>query len=442
MSSPSPGSRPTKVRWLVVVLLMGLAFLAHFNRLGIAVAANAHFIGEGKLSEPQMGLVFSAFLLVYTIGMLPGGYLIDRVGPRWAMTAMGLGFGFWSALTGVLGWTGLAVSAMFVPLLVIRGLAGAASVPLHPGAARSVSLWLPLRERSSANGMVTAGALVGIALSYPLFGALMDALGWPGAFVAAGAALMLFAVLWGAVAADTPESHRWSNPAERELVSADGGTPARNRVTLREAAALFRNRSLLLLTLSYGALGYMQYMFFYWVEYYFGKVLSLPPSESRDAAFTVTMAMAVGMFAGGWVAALLSRTLGHAAGYRLVGVGGMGLCAAFSAAGVSAGDPATVVWYFSLAMGSLGLCEGIFWTTAPALEPRSGGLAAAVVNTGGNGVGLLAPVFTPLIGQAYGWNAAVVVACVVCGLGGLLWLGIQPGVPKGGAELVEEPEVW
>ena len=77
--------------------------------------------------------------------------------------------------------------------------------------------------------------------------------------------------------------------------------PAPTRATLGEALALFRNRSLVLLTLSYGALSYVQYMFFYWIEYYFGKVLNLPSSESRQAAFTVTIAMAVGMAGGGWV---------------------------------------------------------------------------------------------------------------------------------------------
>src|SRR5437763_4315734 len=107
---PTP-PRPTKVRWLIVTLLVGLVFLAHFNRVSISVAANAHFIGPDKLSEEQMGLVYSAFLLVYTLGMLPGGWLIDRVGPRRAMTWMGLGLGFWAALTGGLGWTGLNISA-------------------------------------------------------------------------------------------------------------------------------------------------------------------------------------------------------------------------------------------------------------------------------------------------------------------------------------------
>src|SRR5437016_3800331 len=107
-----PDPRPTNARWRVVALLTGFTFLAHFNRVSISVAANEHFIGPSKLSAEQVGLIYSAFLLVYTLLMLPGGAVIDRVGPRRALAAMGLGLGFWAAATGLLGWSGLAVTAM------------------------------------------------------------------------------------------------------------------------------------------------------------------------------------------------------------------------------------------------------------------------------------------------------------------------------------------
>jgi MFS family permease len=427
MSDPTPLSRPTKVRWMIVVLLMGLAFLAHFNRLSISVAGKKHFIGEDSLhlSKTQMGVVYSAFLLVYTIGMLPGGYWIDRVGPRRALTAMGLGVGFCVVLSGMLGWSGLTIPAMFLPLILIRSVAGATNVPLHPGAARAVSLWTPLRERSTANGLVNAGALLGIALTYPAFGALMDQVGWPMAFVYCGAALIFFAILWYVLAADAPTGHPWTNTAERELIAEDNSTPARTRATLREVLRLFGNRSLVLLTLSYGMLGYMQYMFFYWIEYYFGNVLKLPDSESRQAAFIVSIAMAIGMVTGGWVSDRLCHWLGFNSGARLIAIVGMGLSAGFCRLGVSMTDPNDVIWCFSLATGALGLCEGIFWTMAPALEPRNGGLACALLNTGGNGIGLLAPVITPILAEQYNWNTAVAVACVICGVGGLLWVLIR-----------------
>jgi ACS family D-galactonate transporter-like MFS transporter len=424
-------SKPTGVRWLIVALLVGFTFLAHFNRISMSVAGNERFIGPDKLSKQQMGLVYSAFLVVYTLGMLPGGWLIDRVGPRRAMAGMGLGLGFWAALTGAAGWFGLSFAALFVPLLLIRGVAGATSVPLHPGAARAVSLWVPLGQRSFANGLVTAGALVGIALCYPVFGWLLDRVDWPWAFVISGAALMLFAVVWYALAADSAAGHPWANEAERLLVA---GAQSRIRASWPEVKALFHNRSLVLLTLSYGALSYVQYLFFYWIEYYLEKELLLPKAESRDASFVISISMAIGMACGGWVSDRACRWLGHGAGSRAIVFIGMGLCALFGLLGTGTRDPQTVTLYFAMAMGALGLCEGIFWTTGPVLEKRNGALACAMLNTGGNGIGLLAPVLTPVIADAFGWAAAIVVAAIVCAVGGALWLGVKAPAATDAAE--------
>ena len=430
-SSTANHQTATNVRWQIIAMLMGFTILGHFNRVSISVAGKAKFIGPGLLTEDQMGMVYSAFLFIYTLGMLPGGWVIDRLGPRLALAGMGLGMGFCVVLTGGLGWLGLPVASLLLPLLLVRGLAGGLSVPLHPGAARTVSLWMPLTSRSTANGLVTAGALIGISLSYPGFGWLMDRLDWPMAFVASGSAMMLFAILWFALSTDCAADHPRANAAEKNLTISSPNASSTSRATFSDFARLFRNRTLVILTISYAALSYFQYLFFYWIEFYFGKELKLPDEESRQAAFTVTIAMAVGMAVGGVCTDQLCRRIGHRWGCRCIAFVAMGLSAAFAWYGVAAKDPSHVVWLFSLALGSLGLCEGIFWTTAPQLEPRSGGLACAFLNTIGNAGGLVAPMLTPWIGINYGWTTAIGVACLVCALGAVLWLWIdaEPDLP-------------
>jgi MFS family permease len=425
MSKSQHYPRVTNVRWLIVIMLMGFTFLGHFNRVSISVAGNERFIGTEGMSKEKIGLVYSAFLVAYTILMLPGGWVIDRLGPRLALTGMGLGMGFCVALTGSLGWLGLPIVSLWLPLLAVRGLAGAVSVPLHPGAARSVSLWVPLTSRATANGLVTAGALVGIAVTYPGFGFLMDWLDWPLAFVVSGATMMVFALVWCVVATDDAAGHSWVNAAKGNLEQANVSQLSRSKVSIRDVLSMFRNWGLILLALSYAALSYFQYLFFYWIEHYFEKELELPVTESRQAAFTVTMAMAIGMACGGLFSDFICRWFGRRWGCRGMALTGMGLSALFAWLGVSAQDPSQVVVLFSLALGSLGLCEGIFWTTAPLLEKRSGGLACAFLNTVGNAGGLLAPIFTPWIGHHYGWTTAIAVACLVCGAGALLWFGIN-----------------
>ncbi len=425
MSSTLRESQPTNVRWLIVVLLMGFTFLGHFNRNNISVVGSERFIKSGEISKEQMGWVYSTFLFVYTCGMLPGGWVIDRVGPKRALAGLGLGMGGCVILTGLLGYLKLSLAAMLIPLIFIRGLAGALSVALHPAAARSVSLWLPFKERSTANGLATAGALVGVATCYPLFGWLMDQVDWPAAFVCCGLTMMAFSVVWTSLAADDVNEHSWTNDAERNLVHVNDRVPARSTASIRDILRLFGNVQLLLLTLSYAALSYFQYLFFYWLGYYFDDVLKLPTDESRRATFTVLIAMAVGMGFGGWYSDWLCHRFGHRRGCRVMALTGMGASALFALLGVTTTDPQQIVLYFALALGSLGLCEGIFWTTAPTLEKKTGGMACAFLNTGGNAGGLLAPIFTPYLAKEFGWPAAISVACVVCALGGLLWLGID-----------------
>ena len=183
-------------RWRVVLLLMGYAAIAHFNRVGISVAGSEVFIKQLGISEVRMGWVYTAFLIVYTIGMLPGGWLIDRIGAAKALTLLGLSMGTFVALTGTLGWFTTGPHSLWLGLHVIRGLAGICSAPLHPGAAHVVHDLMPDHRRATANGMVTAGALIGIACCYPVFGWLMDRLTWPWAFIMSGLTLIGYGRLW------------------------------------------------------------------------------------------------------------------------------------------------------------------------------------------------------------------------------------------------------
>src|SRR5438045_7587653 len=83
-------ARLNAARWRVLPLLMAFAFLCHFNRVGMSVAGTERLMDDFHFSSDQMGLVYSAYLFVYTLLMIPGGWLIDRVGPRKALGMMGI----------------------------------------------------------------------------------------------------------------------------------------------------------------------------------------------------------------------------------------------------------------------------------------------------------------------------------------------------------------
>jgi len=420
--APAP---PTFVRWRIVALLALFAVLCHFNRVSMSVAGAEHFLPGHPERETRMGLIYSAYLLVYTICMTPGGWLIDRKGPRAALILMGLGSALFVLFTGLVGTAVKTWSLLFGGLLVIRGLLGAVTAPIHPAAARMVQSWTPLTERSLGNGAVNCAALVGIAAAYPGFGWLSGRFGWPGAFVISGIATVLSAAIWMLYARDGPAQHPGVNPEERELIELGAPVSASGPSGVG-LGRLVRNRSLILLTLSYATVGYFQYLFFYWMQYYFDHVMDLGKTQSRLYSTLAMSAMAIGMAVGGWLFGRVERFMGQRRGRALVCIVSMTASAIFLGLGILGQQPGWVVACFTLAMGAIGTCEAAFWTTATQVGAGRGGMAAALMNTGGNAGGLLAPVVTPLFSGYFGWHGGLALACAVSLAGAAMWFWIDP----------------
>jgi MFS family permease len=418
-----PGNR---ARWMMLALLMALAGISHFNRISMSIAGNHRIMEQYGIVPTRMGWVYSAFLITYTACMIPGGWFIDRFGTKAALMTVGFGSALFGALTGVVGLVVRDSGLLFVSLLIVRGLAGIASAPLHPGCARVVGHWAPPGRQSQANGLINGSALIGIAATPLVFGGLIDRFDWPTAFFIASAATVGWALVWTARATEQPML-----PADaKDLdVTMDEFAGFEHPLVANEAPTgwgdLLFDRSLVLLTLSYAAVGYFQYLFFYWMDYYFLKVLALPEGRSKFYSAIPPLAMALGMPLGGWLSDRLERSLGPRWGGRLVPMAGMFAGAGLLVLGILARETSWIVTWFALALGAMGASEGPFWATAIKLGGRRGGSAAGLLNTGGNIGGLLAPVVTPWVGAHYGWPAAIGVGSLVCLVGVGLWLGID-----------------
>jgi MFS family permease len=307
---------------------------------------------------------------------------------------------------------------------------GLLSEPLHPAASSAIGNLFPFAQRSLANGIVTAAAIIGVALSYPGFGALIKLVDWPAAFLVCASITALVTILWAFHATDLPGQHRDVNEAEKAFIGS-GNAPGVLLSASRTAgwSALLSNRSLLFVTLSYAAVGYFQYLFVYWMQFYFDKVLHLGETASKYYAGILQVALALGMPLGGWLSGRLAHTLGVRRGRAFVSGGGMAASAALLGLGVLAREPVWIVAWFALAHIAIGASEGPFWATAVDIGADKGGTAAAICNTGGNFGGMLAPVMTPWISGHFGWPWGIGLGGVICFLGALCWCWIEP-VPR------------
>jgi ACS family glucarate transporter-like MFS transporter len=382
-----------RVQAWVVVLMLGFSVMSYFDRTIMSITGPG-IIREFRLSETQMGSVYSALILSYAVLMIPGGHFADRFGPWRILTLMGLGAALFTGLTAVAGRPGLgSYLGVVTSFFVIRLALGAATAPLYPSCARVAAHWVPPQQRAGVWALVVAGAGIGSALTPILCSWMIASFGWRNTFWMAGAATAALAVCWGWYARDDPAQHpalrnvdygsvfSW-RPATREL---------RHRTSWRK---LLKNVDLILLTFAYGATGYFEYIFFYWIYYYFQKIRHLDVKQSA----VYTMAIFVSLSLGALLlygATLLTR------------------------------PPATVA-LLCLAFGFCSMSEGPFWAALIDVAGGDVGAAGGILNTGSNVGGFVAPILTPFIASFVGWAWALFFGCCVLATGVLVWFFIDP----------------
>ena len=416
--------RPTWVRWQIVAVLLAFSFMSWFNRVSMSVAYDEQIKNQIGISETAIGWVYSAFLIVYMLGMTPGGWFADRFGPWRALVVMGFGSAMFCAMTGAVGFTALPAVTVLALFLVIRGTMGGFTAPIYPASGRIYANWIPSNQRAAINGVTMAAALLGIASTYYGFGKLMDWFTWPVAFVITGTMTAVLAVLWGWFGRNYPSQHPCVNAAELQRIRL-GELPAVTAEADDGWRKLLTNRSLILITLSYAAVGYFEYLFYFWMHYYFDDVLHLGKDTSRLYSTILFLAMAAGMILGGVASDLLVRILTQRRARAVVVVTGMLAGAVFLGLGIMTREPRWIVVWFALAMAAVGATEGPFWATAIDLGGRRGGTSAGIFNTGGNAGGALAPIVTPLVSKHVGWQWAIALGSIVCIAGVVLWFWID-----------------
>jgi MFS family permease len=133
---------------------------------------------EWQLSDGALGLLGTAFTLLYAAVGVPLGRLADR-SARTRILAVGVFV--WSALTAV---SGLARS--FWQLFVVRLGVGVGEATCAPAATSLIGDLFPPARRARALAVFMMGLPVGIALSYLVSGYVARAWGWRAAFYVAG----------------------------------------------------------------------------------------------------------------------------------------------------------------------------------------------------------------------------------------------------------------
>ena len=156
---PNKAQTPTHAHRWVVFFAVALAVLAYVDRVAISQAGPV-IAREMNFNKAQMGTVFGAFILGYALFEIPGAWLADWLGPRKALIRI---VTWWSAFTALTG-----MAAGFQSLIAIRFLFGAGEAGAFPTIAKSLSTWLPVKERTRVQGMLWTATHWSGAITPPL----------------------------------------------------------------------------------------------------------------------------------------------------------------------------------------------------------------------------------------------------------------------------------
>ncbi|MDQ2942044.1 MAG: MFS transporter, partial [Candidatus Dormibacteraeota bacterium] len=157
----------------VLAVMVGINFLNYMDRY-VGSAASPLIQKEFGLSDTAVGLLGSAFLLVYAVAALPFGYWADR-GVR--KTVVAVGVAIWSLATL---FTGFARN--FTQLFLSRAVLGIGEAGYYPAGTSLLSDYFPKEQRGRTMSIWGAGSAFGIAVGFAGGGYIAEKFGWRSAF--------------------------------------------------------------------------------------------------------------------------------------------------------------------------------------------------------------------------------------------------------------------
>lgn len=255
-------------RLWVCVFLFTLTTINYTDRVALSVAAKPVSVEFG-LTPIELGYLFSSFLWMYIICLLPVGLLVDRFGGK-SVNAGGIAL--WSAATVLTG-----LSFGFWSMAVTRVLMGMGEATSWPASNRIIRQWFPASERAFANAVFGAGSAAGPALGAVTVTAIVGLFGWRAGFFAAGAVGFLWLVLWWATF-DRPERVSWLTDLERTKILAERDGESRTVQGQQGATSLWHLltlRSVWGLFLTQGCMVYGGYMLLTWLPSYLQQARGL-----------------------------------------------------------------------------------------------------------------------------------------------------------------------
>ncbi|MGH3435173.1 MAG: MFS transporter [Sciscionella sp.] len=422
VTAPSMGTlddtpRParSRARWGLLMALFAITAINYLDRTNMAVAI-PHIKADFHLSATEEGLILSAFAWSYAALQVPGGWLVDRIGPK-------LSFG-----VAMVGWSLCTAATMlargFGVLLGLRLSLGVFEAPAFPANNRLVATWFPPAERARATSVYTAGEYIGLAIAVPALSWLAVRFGWQSIFVVTGIIGLIFSAVWFKRVYDSPRKS--PRVSADELKHIHGGAavgpttaPARKKTSWADIGYLLRQRRLWGMYIGMFANSTVLYFFLTWFPSYLVSAKHLSVIKAGVFGSIPYIAALAGVLIGGyWSDRLLRRGKSKTFARKTPIVTGFVLACVIVAANYTS-SIGLIITFMSAAFFAQGM-TALGWTLVAEVAPRrllgiTGGMFNLFANLGGAIAPLVIGVIVDQTGS-FAYGLVFIAVVVVIGL--------------------------
>ena len=247
-------------RWLITSLIFFITLINFVDRSAISFVIEP-LKKEFHFTDTQFGMILSAFGVGYMLLTALGGWLVDKFGPRimWPLAAV-----MWSVCVGFLGF-----AAGFWSFITMRFLLGITEGPHFPAMTRSISNWLPPKERARALSLGLVAIPLSSVIGAPITSYLVADFGWRIMFFSISALGILWGFVWYFLFRDNPKDSAFVSEQELSLINTVDKRTAQGTNNQVNWRFILTHPALIANNIAYFAFGYMLFFATLWLPGYF-----------------------------------------------------------------------------------------------------------------------------------------------------------------------------
>jgi MFS transporter, ACS family, hexuronate transporter len=390
-----------RYRWRICVLLFAATTINYIDRNALSVLKTT-LQSSLAWSDVDYGWVTFAFTVAYAAFPSAAGRLIDRYGVKKSLAAALILWSFMAAAHGLVG--------SVLGFVLVRFLLGAAEAANFPASIKAVAMWFPQKERALATGLFNSGANLGVMASFVTVWLAMM-FGWQAAFIAIGAAGVVWLLFWQRWFF-APEDHPRLSGAELAYIRAD--RPPAQETVHPPWTQLLRYRQIWPFLIGKLITDPVWWFFLFWLPSYLERERGQNPLRSASLLALIYTGATVGSIAGGWLSGHLIKRGWSVGKARMTTMFIAAMCMPGSIVAYYTDSFVVSVAFITLATACHQAWSANVFTSATDLFPAK--VAGSVVGLGSTTGGIGGMFMTLLAALAVQWTGTQQIVFVVAGL--------------------------